>query len=195
MHFWAQVAAEAAMSAGAQGKFFEFDELVFRRQAEITPMLQQRAKDLGTPDGWRSVEVQRAVFADLAAEAGADAGRVRQELETGRWTARVQAEAAEATRLGATGTPSSFVNGRYLSGAQPFASFQAQVQKEIDWARNGNRPNFPKGTSVSQMLAQQRAAAPSGPDPNKVYPLKAGEAPFEGPAEARVTILHYLDYQ
>ena len=40
--------------------------------------------------------------------------------------------------------------------------------------------------------AQQR---PTGPDPNKVYPVKIDGAPYEGPKEAPVTIAEFSDFQ
>ena len=43
--------------------------------------------------------------------------------------------------------------------------------------------------------AAPAAAKQAGPDPNKVYDIAAGTAPSAGPAKAKVTILHYLDYQ
>jgi protein-disulfide isomerase len=118
---------------------------------------------------------------------------MRQELESRVHLPRIKAETDEAMRVGARGTPASFINGRYLSGARPYEQFRAEVQKEVDWHRNGNRPKFAAGTNVSQLKGQQQRR--KGPDPDKVYDLKAGDAPFEGPAGAKVTILHYLDYQ
>jgi len=196
MHFWAQVAAEAAMAAGAQGKFAEMDHLIFSKQGEIPRLMQAKAEAMGkSAVESRSEEIQREVFIDLAAGLGLETQRVRSEMEGGAHKDRVKREAAEAAALGVNGTPASFVNGRYLSGALPFEAFKAEVEKELSWARDGNRPAFARGTNVSQLRASQAAARPAGPDPAKVYDLKAGGAPFHGPAEAKVTILHYLDYQ
>ena len=181
------------MSAGAQGRFFEMDELIFRRQREIVARLGAKAKTLGKPAGSeRSEEVQREVFIDLAAELDLDAEQVRQDLEARAYQDRVRREATEAARLGVSGTPGSFINGRYVSGAQPIQVFKAKIDEEIGWAKNGDRPKFPTGTTVAQLRSSQRRR---GPDPNKVYDLKAGLAPAQGPSGAKVTILHYLDYQ
>ena len=182
------------MAAGVQGKFFEFDHLIFTRQREIPRLLQAKAQELGKAGQERSAEIQREVFIDLAASLNLDTASIRDGLESGAWKARVQQEAAEAARLGVTGTPASFVNGRYLRGAQPYERFAAEVKKELDWAAGGNKPEFAKGTSIAQLRSQQQAR-PSGPDPNKVYALKAGNAPYEGESGAKVTILHYVDYQ
>ncbi|MDK3161455.1 DsbA family protein [Kamptonema cortianum] len=50
----------------------------------------------------------------------------------------VLADTTEAQRLGATGTPTFFINGRPLIGAQPFATFAAMIDEEL--ATAGNNP-------------------------------------------------------
>ena len=158
----------------------------------MTTLLSEKAVAMGkSAQEARSEEVQREVFIDIAGQMGLDQASFRQDLEGRVHQARVQADTREALQVGAGGTPASFINGRFVSGARPFESFKAEVQKELDWDKNGNRPDFPKGTNVSQL----RPNRPRGPDPNKVYDLAAGGAPFDGPAGAKVTILHYLDYQ
>ncbi len=39
--------------------------------------------------------------------------------------------AAQASKLGVTGTPAFFINGRFLSGAQPFSSFKRVIDEEL----------------------------------------------------------------
>ena len=46
--------------------------------------------------------------------------------------AKLDADSAEAQRLGVTGTPAFFINGRFLSGAQPFESFKRMVDRALD---------------------------------------------------------------
>ena len=43
----------------------------------------------------------------------------------------VDADMAEARSLGVTGTPGFFVNGRFLSGAKPFAEFAQVINAEL----------------------------------------------------------------
>jgi protein-disulfide isomerase len=38
---------------------------------------------------------------------------------------------AEGNRVGVSGTPAFFVNGRFLSGAQPFAAFQEAIEDAL----------------------------------------------------------------
>ena len=44
---------------------------------------------------------------------------------------RVTADQSEATSLGIAGTPAFFINGRYLSGAQPFEQFAKLIDAEL----------------------------------------------------------------
>ncbi len=194
-HYWALIASEAAFAAGDQGRFTEMDELIFGQQRQIGALLTKKATSMGkAATDARSEEVQREVFIDLAAQLDLDQGRFRADLESRAYLSRIKAETDEAVRVGATGTPASFVNGRFVSGARPFEAFRAEVQKELDWAKNNNRPEFTTGTNVRQLRASQ-PNRPSGPDPNKVYDLAVNGAPADGPAGAKVTILHYVDYQ
>ena len=171
MHPNAMPAAEAAMAANAQGKFLEMNQKLFENQQKLS----------------------RENYLAWAKELGLDVDRFTKELDAHTYAEAIQKEAKEAEDLGASGTPAFFVNGRYLSGAKPVAAFKEIIDEEIGWAKSGKRPEFKIGKNVSE--ASAKAAAPSGPDPNKVYDIAAGDAPSRGPKSAKVTILHYYDYQ
>jgi len=171
MHPNAMPAAEAAMAAAAQGKFLEMHHKLFQNQQQLT----------------------REKFLSLAKDIGLDVDRFTKDLDTHAYAAAIQKDVKEAEDIGATGTPASFINGRYLSGAKPYASFKDMIDEELGWAKAGNRPEFKIAKNVSEASAKRAAAA--GPDPSKVYEIAAGDAPFRGPASAKVTILHYYDYQ
>ena len=44
---------------------------------------------------------------------------------------QVDADMAQAMELGVSGTPSFFINGRFLSGAQPYESFKRMIDEEL----------------------------------------------------------------
>ena len=132
------------------------------------------------------------MFIDLAAQLDVDVDQVRRDLENQTYRPQVVAETAEAVRVGASGTPASFINGRYLSGAKPFEAFRQEIQKEIDWARSGNRPSFEKGTNVAQLKGGGGSA---GPAKKMVFDVPVGETFFVGPPRATVTLISFLDYQ
>ena len=198
-HYWAKVASEAVLAAGAQGKFLEMDGLLIARQEDIQNLLNDKALDMGHPK--HDQEVQREVFIELAAGLGLDVDHVRRDLENRTYQAQSEAESTEAVRVGAKGTPSTFINGRYIRGAKPLELFRREVQKEINWARSGNRPAFPTGNDV----AQQRPAPKPAPTPKPaavqakqkelVFDVPVGETVSIGPPDATVTLISFLDYQ
>jgi hypothetical protein len=66
----------------------------------------------------------------LAIGVGLAMARFRADV-AGPCVAEVEADQAELARFGVNATPSFFINGRYLAGAQPLASFAALVDEEL----------------------------------------------------------------
>lgn len=109
-HPYATQAAEAAQCAGEQGKFWEYHDLLFDRQ---------------TPGkGWD--------FPALAKELGLQQDTFIACLTTGRYREEVIKDLRDGMKLGMTSTPTFFINGRPLVGAQPLAAFQALIDKLLD---------------------------------------------------------------
>jgi protein-disulfide isomerase len=108
-HDKARLAAAAAMAAHAQGRFWEYHDGLFA---------QQRALD-------------RASLEALAQTLGLDLPRFRHALDTGAHEAYLDAEVREAQRRGVTGTPTFFVNGTPLVGAQPLDAFVQHIDAAL----------------------------------------------------------------
>ncbi len=109
MHVNAMGAALAAEAAGKQGKFWELhDKLYENGRALSEAEIEGYAKDLGL-----------------------DMKRFRTDRDAAATKSIVDAHAKQADSLGARGTPSFFINGKYLSGAQPLVTFKAIVDAEI----------------------------------------------------------------
>jgi len=109
LHPQARRAAEAARCAHDQGKFWEYHDLLFSHFPQANP------DDLK----------------GYAGQAGLDLMKFERCLSGGVHKATVQRDIDEATRLGVTGTPAFFVNGRPLSGAQPLESFVRLIEEEL----------------------------------------------------------------
>ena len=103
------------MAAQQQGKFWEFHDKVFANQKKI------KSDDL----------------MKYAREIGLDMKRFEEDLVSPKTRAIVDADVAEAKSLGVTGTPGFFINGRYLSGAQPFERVRGADQRR---AREAQHP-------------------------------------------------------
>ena len=113
MHPRARDAAEAALAAGRQGKFWEMHDAMFAAQ-----------KELGSLD-----------FAELAASIGLERDRFAADMDDDAIAALVTEDEAVAQRFRVRGTPAAFVNGRFMGGAQPIESFDAVIAAERARAR------------------------------------------------------------
>jgi protein-disulfide isomerase len=109
LHPQARRAAEAARCAQDQGKFWDYHDLLFANAPNTTPE-----------------ELTR-----YAQQVGLDLTKFERCLSDGVHRAAVQRDLDEGIRLGITGTPTFFVNGRPLSGAQPLEAFARVIEEEL----------------------------------------------------------------
>ena len=58
--------------------------------------------------------------------------RYRADVASAEVRARIDEDKSEARRLGVTGTPGFFINGRFFSGAQPFEAFKERIDEELE---------------------------------------------------------------
>jgi len=65
---------------------------------------------------------------------GLDMDRYAKDIADGSIKKKIDANLEEASSLGVTGTPAFFINGRYLSGAQPFANFKRLIDAALEKA-------------------------------------------------------------
>ena len=57
---------------------------------------------------------------------------------------KIEGDQAQAMRFGARGTPAFFINGRFLSGAQPLAKFEELIDEELATARSLTSKGVPE---------------------------------------------------
>jgi protein-disulfide isomerase len=107
MHDHAWLAAKAALAAGEQGKYWEYHDALFAHQSAL----------------------DRASLERYAADLGLDTRRFARDLDDARLDARLQADVSDADALGIKGTPTLFVNGRRVVGAQPLAMLESAAAK------------------------------------------------------------------
>ena len=112
IHPQAVKASEAAHCAGDQGKYWEYHDVLFSNQ--------------------RALQVEQ--LKKYAVDLSLDTGAFNACLDEGKYTQRVHQGLEEATRLGLSSTPSIFINGRLLLGAQPLEAFQAIIDEELERA-------------------------------------------------------------
>jgi protein-disulfide isomerase len=113
IHPQAFKAGEAAHCAGDQGKYWELHDVLFAKQSEL------QADDLKRH----------------ALQLGLNADSFNQCLDSSKYGERVRDGLSEGTALGVNSTPTIFINGRRLSGAQPYEVFAAIIEEELARAR------------------------------------------------------------
>ena len=107
VHKNATAAAEVAMCAARQQRFWRLHDLLFRHQPAWAPLASPREYFLALGD---SAGLERAPFARC--------------VSSGATAAEVQADAARAHRAGATSTPTFYIEGALLEGAAPVQVFR-----------------------------------------------------------------------
>jgi protein-disulfide isomerase len=108
----AQKAAEAARCAGDQGKYWEMHDAIFADiAATAVPQLKQTAGKLGL-----------------------DQARFDTCLDSGTHRAVVQADYTAGEKLGVNSTPTLYINGRPLIGAQPYEVIKQVIDEELQRA-------------------------------------------------------------
>jgi protein-disulfide isomerase len=112
-HPQAQPAAEAAQCANEQGKFWPYHDRLF---AEAGKLMDEDLKK-------------------AAADLGLDAARFNACVDERRYKSVVEADQKAGNEAGVNGTPAFFVNGRLLSGAQPFEAFKRVIDEELELKR------------------------------------------------------------
>lgn len=67
-----------------------------------------------------------------AKELGADSKKFDECLDSGKFESAVQADFSYGQSLGVSGTPSFFINGRFLEGAQPYSAFEQAIEAQLN---------------------------------------------------------------
>lgn len=110
IHPQAQKAAEASLCAFDQNKFWEMHDAMFADQKGLgVDQLKAKAVTLG---------LDAAIFDEC--------------LDSNKYADQVEEDLRAGSRAGVTGTPAVFINGQFLSGAQPFETFAEIIDKELE---------------------------------------------------------------
>ena len=105
-------AAQAGQCAQEQGMFWEYHDRLFANQQALEP------------DSLKT----------HAAAVGLDAAAFSACLDTAKYADLVQEQMGIGTSLGVSSTPTVFINGRLVSGAQPYAVFVTIIDEELERA-------------------------------------------------------------
>lgn len=120
IHPNAHAAAEAAMCASVQGKFWELHDSLFDSQ-----------------ERWAGAENPQSIFDALAVAAGVNAAAWRGCMTSHATAPLVNADRDRSNAAGVRSTPTFFVGDRKLEGAYPVDSFRVAIEAAIAKARGG----------------------------------------------------------
>lgn len=109
MHRHAHMAHMAAMCANEQGRFWEYRNKLFQNQRAL----------------------ERNNLNRYATELGLNLETFSQCIDEEKYADKIEADLSEGLRSGVMGTPTFFVNGKELSGAQPFEAFQEVIEQSL----------------------------------------------------------------
>lgn len=114
-HANAEDAAVAVRCAGQQGKYLEMHDKVFAGQVT-----------------WGELEDAKPTFGTYASQLAMDQGKFKACQADEKIVQAVKDDLSLATKVGASGTPTFFVNGKVLVGAQPIGAFTTMIDGALE---------------------------------------------------------------
>jgi protein-disulfide isomerase len=168
-------AARCAADVGGAQSFWDMHDRIFSGRGD-----------------WSGNSEADQVFKGYAGDLGLDSAAFDECLDSGRMSASVQADWTEGRTRGVTGTPSFFINGQLLVGAQPISAFATAIDRALAGeAAVSSGDTGPSATDV-------RAPDVVIPTP-AVFEFETGAAEEVrlslGDPNAPVTIVEFTDYQ
>lgn len=111
-HPQAKPLANVAECANEQDKFWEMHDKIFENNATVS------SSTMDTYKGW-------------AAELGLDTGKFNDCVDSSKYEKDIDADMADGTTAGVSGTPTFYINGLQLVGAQPIDAFRKIIDQEL----------------------------------------------------------------
>jgi protein-disulfide isomerase len=151
-HPGSEPAHEACLAAKAQGKYWEMYHLLFANRQHL----------------------ERSDLSEYAKQLHLDMAKFEKALDAHEYRQEIRESVAEGKALGITATPTFFVRGQKLEGAQSLDSMQERVQAALE-------PGRPHDERAGQEL--------------KPAEELMANSPVRGSPDAAVTIIEYADFQ
>jgi len=142
-------------------------------------------------------------YVKWAQEAGVkDIAAYKAGLDSHKWADKVDKDLSDGKAAGVQGTPSFFVNGVFINGAQPFENFKKTIDQELPKAQAKIAAGTPKSRVYVEMSKENKKNAPAAKDEEEekeddktVFRIPVGSSPVLGSPNALVTIVEFSDFQ
>ena len=179
----ASLAAETVFRQVGSKGFWKFHDVAFQNQQALSPEKYEQ---------W-------------AVQAGADKAKWKASFDKGEYAKKIDDDMTVGKAVGVQGTPASFINGNFLSGAQPVEAFTKVIDEELGKAKAAMASGTKADKVYAKLAGENKAKAPAKADPKPdakpaeddktVWKVPAGDGPVKGGAEALVTIVQFSDFQ
>lgn len=114
LHPNAFAAARAAEAAGLQNKFWEMHDILYQTQTQ-----------------WSGASDALSIYKQYAKQLGLNVTRFETDFASSKVNDLINADSAEGTKLGISGTPTFFIDGKKVEIANNPAAFQKVIQDAI----------------------------------------------------------------
>jgi protein-disulfide isomerase len=181
-HKQAMPAAKAALAAHQQGKFWAMHDKLFENQKALSDDdLKRYAKEIGL-----------------------NVARFEKDMNSDAIAKQIAQDQADARKWGARGTPTLFVNGVPVRGAQPYAAFEKVIKEEVARAQKLIEGGVKRSQVYGEVLKREAGKEIAGeepsarrapPEPTGPVEVDIGRAPTEGKKGAPIEVVVYSDFE
>ncbi len=173
-HTRALPAARAALCAQQQGRFWELHDLIYTQYETLTDdVLARFAREAGVTLGAKGADWRACLASDAV-------------------TQRLAADAALARSVGARGTPTFFINGRKLAGAQPLEEFELLIDEELARAQTFRDAGVPAAELYAALTGKAQVKQALGAE---TFELDMNGTPLLGPKDAPIVLTVFADFE
>lgn len=110
----ASLAANCVYDQAGDSGYYEYHDLLFNKQSD-----------------WESVSEPKEKFVEYANQVGVDEAEFSSCYDKEKFSDEVDEDLADGQTLGVGGTPSFFINGKLLVGAQPYSEIKRVIDAEL----------------------------------------------------------------
>lgn len=111
-HQYSQKAAEATECAKEQGKFWGYHNILYEKQSE-----------------WSVAGIDK--LKDYSKSLGLDSKKFDECLDSGKYYSKIQKDLSDGLAAEVDSTPTFFINGTKIVGAQPYSVFKQAIEQEL----------------------------------------------------------------